>query len=116
MVERPPLPWRQLLPESSTNPEKKFSKKPVYQASGELMEKFSELTACTRMPLTGLCQESGGKTIFDENMMREVMAGNHDHDRWTAYGAQLEQRFQRDKSGTRTPDKQALTWSPALRN
>jgi hypothetical protein len=64
------------------------------------MEKFSELTAWTQMPLSRLWQESGGKTIFDENIMREAMAGNHDHDRWTAYGAHLEQRFQQDKPGT----------------
>jgi hypothetical protein len=80
-----------------SNSGKQFSKDLFDQVGEELVERFSGLTAYTRAPANGLWQESGGKTVHDDNIIYEVMVENLDRDWWAAYRAELENRFQQDK-------------------
>jgi hypothetical protein len=80
-----------------SNSGKQFSKDLFDQVREELVERFSGLTAYTRAPASGLWQESGGKTVHDDNVIYEVMVETLDRDWWADYRSRLEKRFRQEQ-------------------
>ena len=60
---------------------------------GELADVFGGVTAFTRTPATGLCEDEGGQVRRDEVVLVEVMVDHLDHAWWRNYRGVLERRF-----------------------
>ncbi len=63
----------------------------------ELVERFGGLTTYTQAPASGLWQENQERTVRDDLVIYEVMAGKIDSDWWAQYRAALEARFSQEK-------------------
>jgi len=61
-----------------------------------LTERFGGLTAFTSSPAQGTTT-GGGKTVHDELIVFEVMAGTLDVSRWGGYRLHLEREFRQDE-------------------
>ena len=62
----------------------------------QLVERFGGLTAYTRAPISGLWQESSGRTVRDDLVIYEVMVETLDEGWWAQYRRALELWFQQD--------------------
>jgi hypothetical protein len=65
------------------------------QVRGELTDRFGGVTAFMRAPAQGLWKESG-RTVQDDIVVLEVMAGEIDTDWWRAYRHGLQATFRQD--------------------
>ena len=72
----------------------------------ELADRFGGVTAYTRAPARGVWKGDSGETTRDDIVIFEVMTPNLDHDWWTAFRMELEDRFRQDTLIVR-----ALTYS-----
>ena len=62
----------------------------------QLVERFGGLTAYTRAPISGLWQESPGRTVRDDLVIYEIMVETLEEAWWADYRRALELQFQQD--------------------
>ena len=62
----------------------------------ELADRFGGVTAYTRAPARGVWRDDSGETTRDDIVIFEVMTTDLDHDWWTAFRKELEDRFRQD--------------------
>jgi len=63
----------------------------------ELTKRFGGATAFVRSPAVGAWKDDDGDVCRDEVILLEVMADTLDHDWWTRYRHDLQQRFGQDE-------------------
>ena len=63
----------------------------------ELTGCFGGLTAYTRAPASGLWEEDSGRTVQDDMVIYEVMAGQLDEGWWRELRRRLEKAFEQDE-------------------
>lgn len=74
----------------------------------ELTEKFGGITVYTRSPATGLWKENENKTVKDDIVIYEIMAGDLDRDWWMNYKEKLQKIFQQNEIIFRTWEAELL--------
>jgi hypothetical protein len=62
----------------------------------ELADRFGGVTAYTRAPARGVWKDDSGETTRDDIVIFEVMTADLDHEWWTAFRKELEERFRQD--------------------
>lgn len=84
-----------LLPlyDNAGNP---FRPEEFAQVRDELAELFGGITTYVRSPAEGLWKEATARTVRDDIVIYEVMAGELDRGWWRVYRRGLEERFQQE--------------------